>query len=153
MEHEHIIASGVYYVVASDNIASNHLEFRTMLDESSFYDEHGREGETVSLIDDLGSEPTPAGKGLVWHNSLQHKVGELTVPADSQSAGIRKILCFFLVDPKRRIVSTAIVPKQQGVLSLEEAMRHRQELMNERKYEANAVTQEWEERIYSFCEH
>jgi hypothetical protein len=70
-----------------------------------------------------------------------------------QGDGIRKILCFFVVDPDKRVVSTGIVPPQQGVIPLEVALEHRQNLMNERKYHAKAVSEDWESRTYSFCEH
>ena len=33
MEHEHIVASGIYYVAVSDNINNNYLSFRQAVDE------------------------------------------------------------------------------------------------------------------------
>ena len=146
--------------------------------------------EEMVLIEDHGSVATPAQRGLVWSNDMQHKVGNLSVysmeqtlkiiatkknswmthekqqaakleeevskkTASDYKAGMRKILCFFLVDPEVRVVSTEIVPPQQdtGVLTLEEAMEHRQSLMNTRKYHAESVSEAWEERTYTFCEH
>jgi hypothetical protein len=155
MPHENIIASGIYYISASNNIENNYLEFRTLNDEESYYGESGREGEEVNLVENIGSVETPTGKIIVWENSLQHKVGPLTVPAAAaaQGAGVRKILCFFLVSPKKRIVSTKIVPEQQSVIPLNVAMEHRQKLMNERKYIATQNAEDWETRTYTFCEH
>lgn len=64
---------------------------------------------------------------LVFLNHLQHKVKEMT--NESQTVGVRKILCFFLVDPScryirffsthslayalARIISTIDIPPQQ----------------------------------------
>jgi hypothetical protein len=175
MPHENIIASGIYYIAASENIINNHLAFRRLNDEHRYYGEHGREGEEVELVEDIGAVDTPTGTVLVWKNDLQHQVGPLTVqdepneqpnkkkksttpavpssPPVAPSTGIRKILCFFLVSPANRIVSTKIVPEQQNILSLEEAMEHRQNLMNERKYIAKRDAEDWESRTYTFCEH
>lgn len=43
---------------------------------------------------------TPAGRCLVFANHLQHKVREMH--NKSNEVGVRKILCFFLVDPDHR---------------------------------------------------
>mmetsp|Transcript_40351 Transcript_40351/g.51951 ORF Transcript_40351/g.51951 Transcript_40351/m.51951 type:complete len:698 (-) Transcript_40351:173-2266(-) len=188
MPHEHIIASGIYYISVSDNIQGNRLHFREELPDDHFDGEehlgYGA-GEEVELIYDLGSIETYSKRGLVWPNYLQHKVGQLSVldptkkkaknsrsfggggsnkkvsaeetsaaeKGEEAEAGIRKILCFFLVDPDQRVVSTEIVPKQQDIISRKEAIEHRQSLMNERKYKADEVSAMWEERVYTFCEH
>jgi hypothetical protein len=172
MPHENIIASGIYYIAASENILNNHLSFRTLRDEDNYYHENGREGEEIDLVEEIGSVDTPTGTVLVWNNDLQHQVGPLTVEAADQqpkkksktassaqtppvvpTTGIRKILCFFLVSPAKRIVSTKIVPEQQNIIPLSEAMEHRQKLMNERKYIARRDAEDWETRTYTFCEH
>jgi len=187
MPHENITASGIYYISVSDNIENNHLSFRSQLDEEDYYEENGRAGDEITLINEHGHVATPARQGLVWSNDMQHRVGKLHVESAAQVAarwerkrryssvkqkekldkeeaqdstrvyktGIRKILCFFLVDPTKRVVSSEIVPPQQGgdIITLEQAVQHRQKLMNARKYYANEVTAEWEERTYTFCEH
>lgn len=176
MPHEHILANAIYYITSSENIDNNYLEFRELLPEESFYDNHGRAGEEVSLIEDLGSVNTPTGRIIVWENNIQHKVGPLTVPLSDSSkkqkkkskrdesstpsapasvppSGIRKILCFFLVDPSERVVSTKIVPEQQNLIPWNVALEHRQCLMNERKYFARDNAEDWESRTYTFCEH
>eukprot|EP00604_Paraphysomonas_vestita_P002679 CAMPEP_0174818082 /NCGR_PEP_ID=MMETSP1107-20130205/684_1 /TAXON_ID=36770 /ORGANISM="Paraphysomonas vestita, Strain GFlagA" /LENGTH=459 /DNA_ID=CAMNT_0016029451 /DNA_START=510 /DNA_END=1886 /DNA_ORIENTATION=+ len=66
MEHENIIASGIYYLSVSENIKNNYLEFRTLVDESNFYDQNGYPGQEVELIENLGSIPTPTGRTIVW---------------------------------------------------------------------------------------
>ena len=56
---------------------------------------------------------TPAGRLLAWPNTMQHRVSSFGL-RDPTRAGHRKILCFFVVDPKQRIPSTATVPPQQA---------------------------------------
>lgn len=165
MEHEHIVASGIYYVNVTDNIKHNKLSFRAQLSSDYYYSDNDRSdghraGEEAELIEELGYVETPAKRTIVWDNDYQHKVSKLTVPISNSTsacggdrAGVRKILCFFLVDPNERVVSTSMVPRQQGVLPLNEAKAHRQKLMNKRKYIADNITSMWEERSFTFCEH
>lgn len=170
LPHENIYANAIYYISSSENIENNYLEFRHLQSEENFYEINGRAGEEVELVEDLGSIDTPTGRIIVWKNELQHKVGPLSVSNTekkkkskssktdvshtlSSSAGIRKILCFFLVSPERRVVSTKIVPPQQNIIPLEVALEHRQKLMNERKYFAKQDAEDWETRTYTFCEH
>jgi len=194
MPHEHIIASGIYYLSVSNNIKQNHLEFRRELPNDYYHDEdrHHSSGEQATLIEELGYIHTPSKRGVVWGNHLQHKVGALSIninhnpefddydsdeiddsddeiekeeeeaeneqPKKNEDdqynkTGIRKILCFFLVDPDKRVISTEMVPKQQELIPLDVALKHRQTLMNERKYHADEVSGMWEERKYTFCEH
>jgi hypothetical protein len=105
-----------------------------------------------------------------------------TLKNESTSDGIRKILCFFLVDPSQRTVSTAHIGDQQwnhnGGIQLrsslmtalplvlvnvieeyaktgftrEEALEIRRELMKERKFFVDKHNEVWE-REYSLCEH
>jgi hypothetical protein len=104
-----------------------------------------------------------------------------TLKNESTSDGIRKILCFFLVDPNHRTVSTAHIGDQQwdrrferitsslpSALPLvllnviggyarqgftkEEALEIRRELMKERKFFVDKHNEVWE-REYSLCEH
>ena len=53
------------------------------------------------------------------------------------------------MNPGVRIISTQHVPKQQGVMPLEEAREHRLSLMEERKLHK----QNWNLREVSLCEH
>jgi hypothetical protein len=175
MSHENIIASGIYYLSVSENIENNYLSFRTLIDEETLYEDNGYPGQEVPLVTGPEKIDTPTGRALVWENTVQHRVGPLTVPLSKEKAprgyfrtppseddssapyvpstGIRKILCFFLVDPETRIISTKSVPRQQGSIPLEMALEHRQKLMNIRKYEAAAAAEDWDHRVYTFCEH
>lgn len=52
------------------------------------------------------------GRLLTFPNSLQHWVAPFSL-ADRTKPGHRKILAFFLIDPHRRVISSANVPPQQ----------------------------------------
>lgn len=72
-------------------------------------------------------------------------------------------MALWLVDPHRRILSTANVPPQQkdwwtgsgevpsGLMDIEEARAHRLKLMGERT--AEKVRAHWDSIDYNFCEH
>lgn len=64
------------------------------------------------LVQYLGRIVTKEGRLLTFPNILQHRVGPFEL-ADHSKPGHRKILALFLVDPSRRIISTANVPPQQ----------------------------------------
>uniref|UniRef100_A0A7S4RQP4 DUF4246 domain-containing protein n=1 Tax=Alexandrium monilatum TaxID=311494 RepID=A0A7S4RQP4_9DINO len=61
---------------------------------------------------ELGAVDTPAGRVLVFKNSLLHRVQLLWNDSTAETA-MRKVLVFWLVDPDRRIWSSADVPRQQ----------------------------------------
>ena len=135
-----------------------------------------------ALVQNIGSVSCVQGRAIAWPNTLQHKVQPFNL-IDSKKPGLRKILVFFLVDPSKRIISTSIVPPQQlGWMQAEvksgkpidaqmpgdvqamiaaqswhfshdDALRFRQELMEERKYFTLSNTSEKFEREFSLCEH
>lgn len=100
---------------------------------------------------------------------------------DSTRGGYRKILVFFLVDPAVRVLSTAQVPPQQmswfkeevfkqsiqypvalvdtivdlldWPMTLTEAKKHREALMDERKNFISKSNDECFERPFYMCEH
>ncbi len=61
---------------------------------------------------DLGGITCREGRLLTFPNTLQHCVSPFSL-ADPSKPGHRKILAFFLIDPTRRIISTANVPPQR----------------------------------------
>lgn len=97
--------------------------------------------------------------------------------------GERAFVALWLVDPHRRVLSTANVPplrrdwmegclgeggaegveekvrKRFGLgegvrpMAVEEAREHRRKLMEERSISREVETQVWEETSYGFCEH
>ncbi|CAE7637947.1 KEA5 [Symbiodinium microadriaticum] len=95
----------------------------------------------------LGQLPLPHRRLAAWPNSHIHKVENIS--NTSESLAVRRIVVFWLVNPGVRIISTQHVPKQQGVMPLEEAQNHRLSLMEERKLHK----QNWNLREVSLCEH
>ncbi|MFI9825450.1 DUF4246 domain-containing protein [Streptomyces sp. NPDC052013] len=163
MFNERIVSTGIYYW-DSENITESRLSFRTAVDDPHYEqnDDNGMR-EVYGLENEgplnqvLGSAETPAGRVLAFPNILQHRVGPFRL-ADPTRPGHRKILAFFLVDPSQRIVSTSDVPPQQpwsatSTMSLEQAKRYREELMQERKFFVNEHNQQVYEREFSLCEH
>jgi hypothetical protein len=130
----------------------------------------------------LGKVLTREGRLLVFPNVLQHRVSPFKL-ADATKPGHRKLLALFLVDPNIKIPSTANIPPQQRhhwaqkideigalsklprelkdcvydhldfPLSMEQAKRVREELMEERKAQHDASLESWQNNDYAFCEH
>eukprot|EP00842_Homolaphlyctis_polyrhiza_P003879 jgi/Hompol1/4492/HPOL_000554-RA len=138
-------------------------------------DVYGIENEVTELNQELGSVEAMQGRCIVFPNTWQHKVQPFRL-ADPTQPGHRKILVFFLVDPTRRIVSTAHMAPQQpdwydaevgslgklppelwsmitkhvaGTMSLEEAKQYRLELMKERSAVSKTVTEEMFEQVFN----
>ncbi|MFD7028334.1 DUF4246 domain-containing protein [Streptomyces sp. NPDC059917] len=163
MINERIVSTGIYYW-DSENITESRLGFRAALDDPEYEQNdddgvrevYGLENEDA-LSQALGSASTPAGRCLAFPNVLQHRVSPFAL-VDPDRPGHRKILAFFLVDPSRRIVSTADVPPQQpwsatSTMTLEEAEGHREQLMRERKFFVDEHNEQIYEREFSLCEH
>lgn len=100
----------------------------------------------------LGLIKCGAGNSVVFPNSLQHRVKEFRLE-DGRTHSTRTILCFFLVDPDVRIVSTKDVPPQQDVTPRAVAEKNREMLMYYRKYFVDELNEEVFERKFSLCEH
>ena len=119
MADENIVASGIYYF-DSENISDSSLAFREAVEEPN-YEQNDNEGvEGIyglwgegPLNQPRGTASTPQGRCLAWPNTLQHQVQPFRL-LDKTKPGRRKILCFFLVDPNRRIHSTLDCPPQQA---------------------------------------
>ena len=139
MVNESIVASGIYYM-ASENVrgegevapegeaAPTRLAFRTSVCEPPYEQNDDKGVKAVyglvnedALIQPLGSVATTEGRCLAWPNTLQHQVQPFAL-ADPTKPGHRKILVFFLVDPTKRIISTADVPPQQEEWALKERL-------------------------------
>jgi hypothetical protein len=187
MRHERIVASGIYYYATTPNLAGTEsLAFRAKRDNA--YAVRAEDSHSSPFNINLGRIETPAGRCLAFANDLQHRVKGLRLDDSATEPGVRKILCFFLVDPDRPIKSSRDVPPQQweverrevaravaesaarlGVrlprelvvmiteaakwgFTRAEAEKHREVLMQERKYLVDANNRLWE-RPFSFCEH
>ncbi|MFE2557353.1 DUF4246 domain-containing protein [Streptomyces sp. NPDC059352] len=163
MLNERIVSTGIYYW-DSENITESRLSFRAALDDPN-YEQNDDNGlrEVYGLEDEdalnqiLGSTSTPAGRCLAFPNILQHRVGSFRL-TDPTRPGYRKILAFFLVDPSEEIVSTSDVPPQQpwsdtSTMTLEQAKKFREQLMQERKFFVDEHNEQLYEREFSLCEH
>ena len=90
----------------------------------------------------------------MFPNSHVHKVTKMMNTSASTAAStakqIRRIVVFFLVNPEKEIYSTRHVSvPQQGVMSRQQALEHRLQLMHERKHHK----QDWNVREIELCEH
>ncbi|KAI0788898.1 hypothetical protein C8Q75DRAFT_719049 [Abortiporus biennis] len=188
MANERIVATAIYYF-DSENIKDDHLRFRSGVsmytsnfvqddDEGAhlMYGLHRDQG----MVQESGDIATRPGRLLVFPNIYQHSIGSFSLE-DPTKPGHRSILVFFLIDPLRRIMSTAHVPPQdpswyppettelmleklptelvlkvgEGLSSFtrELAEEHRLKLMAERTYATDAVTNEIFMGEFNLCEH
>ncbi|KAH6600329.1 hypothetical protein BASA61_002332 [Batrachochytrium salamandrivorans] len=184
--NESIVATCLYYY-EMENITSSKLSFRQAVGEDFVYEQsdyrywedvYGISNEETQTNQHLGSLDALPGRCIVFPNMLQHKVMPFEL-ADPSKPGVRKILAFFLIDPSKRIVSTAHTPPQQpdwytvclndtpipaelwgdvskhvaGTMSLEEAKLIRLELMKERSAVADTLNEDVFEQTFNLCEH
>ena len=134
MANERIVATGLYYY-ACENITESRLAFRSAVGAGEdaprgpfgHYQQGDSRGWRVAygfgradaMSQPLGHVCAEAGKCVAFPNVYQHRVEPFRL-ADPSKPGVRKILCFFLVDPETRILSTTDVPPQQREWALEE---------------------------------
>jgi hypothetical protein len=156
MSHEEILATALCVVHRDENFSGADIEFRRFLFEDegntlihSTPQNATRPTDTMSGGDvrPLGCLKTPANRVIVFPNSHIHRLSSM-YSSDGVDA-TRRIVVFWLVNPERPIVSTANVPQQQGVMSLDDAKRHRLALMAERKFHKES----YEDREVGLCEH
>ncbi|OSC97245.1 hypothetical protein PYCCODRAFT_1399071 [Trametes coccinea BRFM310] len=135
MANEKIVATGLYYY-ACENITESRLSFRTVVgegdesglwmsyvenDDQGWYSAFGFSGgQGMNQV--LGHIVAEEDKCVAFPNIYQHRVEPFEL-ADPSKPGHRKILCFFLVDPLQRILSTSDVPPQQEDWSMSEMVR------------------------------
>ncbi|KAJ8073542.1 hypothetical protein PM082_011818 [Marasmius tenuissimus] len=135
--NEHICASAIYYY-EQENMTESRLVFRQLTQR-----------------EDLESVSYPQND----HDGFKELFGVV------EHEGYRKILALFLIDPYIRTLSTANVPPQQRdwwpadkvaddwPMSLEEAKRVREDLMDQRRAFVDKVNTDYEKEGFSFCEH
>ena len=172
MSHEEIVATCIYVLDRDDELVGGNILFKRAC--------HANEGGYVAystgqdrpdFIEDvlkgtfpLGRVETLKRRMVAFPNSHVHKVTKLSlrpliddkkeaVNEEAKRIGKRRIVVFFLVNPKKAITSTREVPPQQieagGTMTLDDALKHRLELMKERKY----VKQDFNIRAINLCEH
>ncbi|KAH9856285.1 hypothetical protein C2E23DRAFT_722900 [Lenzites betulinus] len=135
MANEKIVATGLYYY-ACENITESRLAFRTVVGDDADngtwmpYEQSDYKGYLTiygfaggnTLNQELGHIVADEDKCVAFPNVYQHRVDGFEL-ADPTKPGVRKILCFFLVDPETTILSTTDVPPQQEDWSMAEMHR------------------------------
>ncbi|CVL12995.1 uncharacterized protein FPRN_15031 [Fusarium proliferatum] len=121
LANEHICATAIYYY-EFDNVASSHVYFRTpaAMGEMSYGQMQyrglrrvfGTELTDVPAIQQLPMATNVEGRLFVFPNVFQHKVPPLKLQ-DPSRPGHRKFIVLWLVNPQKRIISTANVGPQQ----------------------------------------
>ncbi|QRD87231.1 hypothetical protein F9C07_222 [Aspergillus flavus] len=118
---------------------------------------------------ELGSVLCQEGRLLTFPNTVQHRVSSFSL-ADRSKPGHRRILALFLVDPHRRIISSANVPPQREdwlpeeleskakrdmkpLMAMDEAREARLELMAERSLQSAEGNRKYETGDFNLCEH
>ncbi|KAL1872039.1 hypothetical protein Daus18300_004408 [Diaporthe australafricana] len=123
--NERICATALYYL-DSENVTDSSLSFRMQTwSEQSEFQEHvsqddyhwleccyGTKLSSGSCLQNYGSVETREGRLLAFPNVFQHRVSSFNL-ADPTRPGHRRFIALWLVDPHRRILSTANVPPQQ----------------------------------------
>ena len=157
MSHEHILATGVTVLDRDDALLGGQIRFQRPYTREEagqlFWNVPQCRKATADEFVDLGVIPigsldTPRGRQFVFPNAHIHKLAKMSVAPGAASAR-RRVIVFWLVDPDIRIVSTADVPPQQGVMSLEQARANRLALMEERRLHKQSLNL----RTVSLCEH
>ncbi|PVZ96672.1 hypothetical protein BB558_007407 [Smittium angustum] len=118
MLNEEIVATGIHYY-DQENITDSYLAFRQGICEPE-YEQGDNKGVKIfyNLEDEeplnqrLGEIKTVKNRIISFPNIYQHQVQDFELQ-DKTKPGYRKILCFFLINPNRRIYSTAHIPPQQ----------------------------------------
>jgi predicted DNA-binding WGR domain protein len=157
MSHENIIATCVYVLDRDEAMEGGRLAFKRAytIEEAGLLFWNVDQCRPMAIEElirkatiPIGSIETPKGNMFVFPNSHIHKLSTMNVLKGSQFAK-RKVIVFWLVDPETPIISTANVEKQQSLISREDALQMRLELMEERKrYKQNLNVRE-----VSLCEH
>ncbi|PVH99122.1 hypothetical protein DM02DRAFT_565225 [Periconia macrospinosa] len=182
-----LIAATALYYTSSTNITPSNLSFRMQTDPSlnnnivvgqdayhwmgSIYGAYfGCDGS--SCLQNYGHVETKQGRLLAFPNMFQHCVSPFEI-VDKENPGSRSFVALWLVDPHRRILSTANVPPlrmdwMEGCLeegegmdgadgvrpmTVEEAREHRGKLMKERTNSRKVAEDGWLGNTYHFCEH
>lgn len=157
MSHENIIATAELILQKDSALVGADLEFKRAftIDEARTIYSNVAQCRSKAVEEFISTCMVPMGRlGLAcgklaaWPNSHVHRITPLK-NSDESSTALRRIVVFWLVNPERRIISTASVPQQQGRMPLETALQHRLELMEERKRHK----QDWNVREISLCEH
>jgi Protein of unknown function (DUF4246) len=124
-DSECIVATGIFYF-HSENITESMLAFRSLAGPPYSYEQNDSFGawelygieDGEALVRNLGSLTCRQDRLVTFKNFNQHRVERFELE-DKTRNGYRKILAFFLVDPKEKVLSTKQVPFQNRDLLVE----------------------------------
>ena len=157
MSHEHILATSVTVLDRDEALLGGEIRFQRPYTREEagqlFWNvAQCRKRTADELVErgviPIGSLDTPRGRQFVFPNGHIHKLAKMHVAPGAERAR-RRVIVFWLVDPDTRILSTAEVAPQQGVMSRGEAEAHRGSLMEERRLHKQSMNV----RTVSLCEH
>jgi len=155
MAHENIVMTGLFYPQADDELEGG-LEFKRIFhDNEAGQIFMGVNQERPNWLNDmiemgfkpLGKTTTDLGKYLVFPNCHAHRVMKMV--NNTTRILRRRIVVFFIVDPKRKIPSSLKYPPLPRKITMEQALADRLELMQERKQ----AKQDLNPRVIELCEH
>ncbi|OMJ20735.1 hypothetical protein AYI70_g3922 [Smittium culicis] len=114
------IASSAIYVYDLNNVSETQLDFCVQVVDPSFeYDSdmaveliYDLDFEGKNCFQRIGHINANLNKCIAYPNIYKHKLSPFEL-IDDTKPGHCKLLYFFLVDPSKRIISSAIVPPQQ----------------------------------------
>ncbi|PVU84606.1 hypothetical protein BB559_007531, partial [Furculomyces boomerangus] len=118
IQNEEIVATGIYYY-DQENITDSYFALRQSVCEPEYEEGDHKGVETIygfengdPLYQNLGKIKIVKNQMISFPNIYQHQVQDFEL-RDKTKPGYRKMLSFFLVNPKKRIYSTAHIPPQQ----------------------------------------
>eukprot|EP00762_Andalucia_godoyi_P008769 ANDGO_04718.mRNA.1 hypothetical protein PHYSODRAFT_488630 len=170
LSHERIVATALVYLRKDTAVEGGSLLFRRSFttDETMFLaaNTHQNEAAESPLLSSglipLGKLTPDAGDLVAFPNSHQHKLQPVFTSAITnygaptsppRTVVTRRVVAFFLVDPSRRIVSTAdVVHLPDAVLDYETRCRIRLAMMAERSAAKKDLNEELSHN-FNFCEH
>ncbi|KAF2746622.1 hypothetical protein M011DRAFT_526736 [Sporormia fimetaria CBS 119925] len=187
MINEHICATALYYL-DDENVTDSSLSFRIQTSSYLSTDDPHYQVQQGSFrwleriygtsledfgpcLENYGTVKTCEGRLLAFPYVFQNRVSSFRL-ADPTKPGHRRFIALLLVDPNKRIISTANVPPQQfswwtdeslrcyfdtgsnpnppPMMTVEEAQGHRRKLMHERNIHLQMADREWTQHTYNF---
>jgi hypothetical protein len=179
MSHENIVMTGLFYPFTDSSLQSQGLEFKRAFTDKEAQEIAGSvpqdrpkwlEKQIENGFVPLGHMTTETSKMIVFPNSHAHRVMRIqpNPESDTSTSAVtdatlataadvgtetktikRRLLAFFVIDPLRRIESSADHPPLPRQISMKEALKNRLDLMKERKYYKESLNP----RAIELCEH
>ena len=156
MSHENIAMTGLFYPYTDESLTGGGLEFKRQYTDAEankllYGVAQSRPPWLNEVIEEafvpLGWTSTETGKLMVFPNCHAHRVLEMV--NNTSETLRRRLVVFFVVDPDKPIKSSAKYPPLPRQISLEQALKDRLELMQERKQ----AKQQLNPREIELCEH